>query len=174
MKENILIVSYDQVLSRQIADKLAEFFSMRVFSAIELFEFDNIPRTLDEMIAIRGIDYVKDELAGIIKFSTDYQNVVFVSDLSMHETCRQFMSKIIASYIVVILKDDIEKEVSYLENKQFGEYEKELYLYNRQELEIAENSISELADVVVGVHGRPANEIVGEIVSAIKTIYNVN
>ena len=174
MKSNILVVSYNQNLSKQVAEELATEFSMRVFSAIELFEFDNAPRSLSEMIAIRGASYVKQELAGIVKFSTDYENVVFVADLSMHETCKDFLLKIISSYVVVLLKDEPEKEEQVLLNRNYDQYEKELYFYNQEGLEIAENAIGEYADVVVNINNRNNAEIAAEIVEAIKTIYNVN
>ena len=174
MKENILVVSYDPDLSRRVADKLAESFSMRVFSAMELFEFDNVPRKLSEMIAIRGIDYVKNELAGIVKFSTDYENVVFVADLSISETCKDYFAKIISKYLVVLLKNDPQKEVEALEKKNYDALEQELYLYNLEDLEVAESALSEISDVVVNVNGKRDREISNQIVEAIKTIYNVN
>lgn len=174
MKENILIVSYDQGLSRKIADKLADIFSMRVFSAIELFEFDNAPRTLSEMIAIRGVDYVKSELAGAVKFSTDYENVVFVADISMHETCMDFMPKVISKYLVILLQSDPESEEISLANKIYDSYERELLYHNREYLEIAENSLSEIADVVVQITGKSDDEIVADTLGAIKAIYNLN
>ena len=42
-----------------MAKKVAEFFSMRLFDSIEMFEFDHAPRKIDEVVSDFGINYVK-------------------------------------------------------------------------------------------------------------------
>ena len=54
MKQNILVVSYDYRFSKSIASKLAEVFSMHLFDEIELFEFDHIPQSIDEIWDSQG------------------------------------------------------------------------------------------------------------------------
>ena len=47
MKQNLLVTSYDYDVSKRLAEKLADVFSMRTLDVISLFEFDNMPNTFD-------------------------------------------------------------------------------------------------------------------------------
>ena len=82
MKQNLLVVSYDYELSKQIAIKLADVFSMRFFDQKELFEFDHMPMSFREIYSLNGADYVKKKMKSIIGMELDFDNAVFVADIS--------------------------------------------------------------------------------------------
>ena len=67
MKQNMLVLSYDYELSKRIAEKLSDAFSMRVLDSIDLFEFDHIPFSFKEILEKNGIEYVIKKMKSIIK-----------------------------------------------------------------------------------------------------------
>ena len=87
MKQNLLVTSYDYDLSKRLAEKLADAFSMRVLDAIGLFEFDHIPRSFQEMLDLNGKDYVMKELRSILNMELDFDDTVFVTNVSFADNC---------------------------------------------------------------------------------------
>ena len=174
MKQNILVVSYDYNLSLDLANRLAEYFSMRVLSEVDLFEFDNVPRSLSEMVALRGPEYVKEQLGREVKSSTEFENIIFVADLNMADTCKLFFEQIVQSFNIVLLSKNVEVEELELSKYNFNDYEKEIFYQTKGDLMLKKQVLSEICDVKLDVDGLTELEIFLKAVSDIKNIYNLN
>lgn len=174
MKQNILVVSYDFDVSKSVAEKLADFFSMRVLNQIDLFEFDYIPRSLREMIKIRGTEFVKKELNGLIKGASDFENVVLVADFSMADAGKENLLHLNQNYNIVYLFKSIEKEHQELLKKAFSPEEKQLFYHTPDELKEKQALLHDLSDVSIDITGLTAMDIFFKTVGAIKSIYNMN
>ena len=176
MKQNLLVVSYDYELSKQVAKALAEGFSMRFFDQKELFEFDHVPRTLAEVCDEAGISYVQQELRSILKSELEFDDAVFVTDMSFVDYCQDLFYKIKLSNFVVFLQKNIDEEFAELSKKTFaGNAVKELLCPDQAKLENRKMTIRlELADIEVDVSGKNQTQIVDEIVDKIKNYYSVN
>lgn len=176
MKRNLLVSSYDYELSKQVAKKLADGFSMRFFDQKELFEFDHVPRTLGEVCNEFGIEYVQKKLRSIVKGELDFDDAVMVADLSFIEYCVDLFYKIKLSNFIVFLYKDIEREVDELSFKDYRfDSEKQLFVPDKDKLEQRESAMKlELADIVVDITSKTIDEIVDEIVDKIKNYYSVN
>lgn len=176
MKQNILVVSYDYDYSKQIASKLAGLFSMHLFDELELFEFDHMPRSYEEIFETLGKEYIYKKLRSIVKSEVEFDDAVFVADISFADYSEDLFYKLKLSNFVVLLTKPIELEMEELKNKVYKtKAEKELFSTNRKTLEIREDKIiKNLADIIVDADNLTDEQIIEEIVDKIKSYYNVN
>lgn len=176
MKQNIMIISYDYNLSKVVAKELAGVFSMRFFDQMELFSFDNMPRTLDEILETMKIDYIYKKLKNIIKGELDYTDAVFVADISLADNCYELFHQIKLNNFVIMLKKDIDAEIVDLSlNDYDSKAEKIFFSTTKNQLEKRENYIAEnLADIIIDTSGQSKNTITQNIVDKIKNYYSVN
>ena len=107
MKQNMLVTSYDYDVSKRLAEKLADVFSMRTLDMISLFEFDHMPNTFSEIYKINGKDYIEKEFRSILKMELDFDNVVFVANLGFADKLEDLFYKIKLSNFVILLKKDM-------------------------------------------------------------------
>ena len=156
MKQNILVVSYDYKFSRMIASELASLFSMHLFDEIELFEFDHIPRTLDEVLESQGKEYVLKKLRSIVKSEIEFDDAVFVADISFADNCFDLFYRLKLSNFVVLLTKPIETEFEEMQQKEYrSKAEKQLFCSTQKVLEQREDIIiKNLADIIVDVRVR--------------------
>ena len=176
MKQNLLVVSFDYELSKKVAKALAEGFSMRYFDQIELFEFDHVPRNLSQVCEEFGTAYVQKELRSIVETELDFDDAVFVVDMSFVDYCHDLFYKIKLSNFVVMLKKNIESELDELSKKTYKNESVKSLIYPDDDIHMQrEMSIRiDLADVEVDVTGKNQMQIVDEIVDKIKNYYSVN
>lgn len=176
MKQNMLVTSYDYDVSKRLAEKLADVFSMRTLDMISLFEFDHMPNTFSEIYKINGKDYIEKEFRSILKMELDFDNVVFVANLGFADKLEDLFYKIKLSNFVILLKKDVESEVIELQNKQFDTKEqKDFFSANRETLLNQEHIIEkECADIVVDISNLTDEEIIKNIIDKIKNYYSVN
>lgn len=175
MKQNILIVSYDYDISKAVAKKLADIFSMRLFDQKELFEFDHMPRTFSEIYQLNGKEYISKKMKSIVKMELDFDDAIFVADMSFADNCFEMFYKIKLSNFVVLLKKDAKQEANELEKKSYiSKEDKEFFNADENTLKKREMAISfDLADATVNIENLPVDEIVSEIVDKIKKYYSV-
>lgn len=174
MKQNILIVCYDFDTSKKVADKIADFFSMRVLNEIELFEFDYVPRSLVDMINLRGINFVREELSKTVRNSLDFENTVFVADIGMAETCKKYFEKLCENYVVILLSKDPEIAGEELTRKPYSPEVKRLLCHSPAKLAEFENTLNQISDITIDLRGKTFMDIFFKIVGDIKKIYNMN
>ncbi len=174
MKQNILLVSYDYDISKKVAEKLADFFSMRVLNSIELFEFDFAPRNISQMIYERGATYVKAQLGKIVKYSSDYENVVLIADISMADTCKECFDNISKDYVSVFLYDTPEAEENFLNKKNLSPELSKLNLYSKEQLFQMHQILKSACDCSIQISGLTLMEVLFKTIGDIKKIYNMN
>lgn len=171
MKQNMLVTSYDYAVSKRLAIKLAETFSMRILDAIELFEFDHIPFKVEEILEKNGPSYVLKKMRSIIEIEIDFDDAVFVAGIDFADHCQDLFQKIKYSNFVILLKKDIDEEISEIKSKVITSYNnvenKEILL--KRETIIEENC----ADIVVNISGISDDEVVDKITAEIKKYYQV-
>lgn len=176
MKQNMLVLSYDYELSKRIAEKLSDAFSMRVLDSIDLFEFDHIPFSFKEILEKNGIEYVMKKMKSIIKMELDFDDAVFVANINMADECYDLFYKIKLSNFVMLLKKNINDEVFELKKKIYKtDAEKLFFASDMADLKTREELIeTDLADAVVEIDGLSDDEIVEKIIDKIKNYYSVN
>lgn len=175
MKQNLLITGYDYELSRQIANRLAEVFSLRVFDQLELFEFDHLPRTLSDVLEEKGREYVDKKFNSILKMELDFDDAVFVCSLSVADNIDELSYKVGLSNFVILLFKDSDEAVNDLINKKYkSSHEKDFFCCSKEQLLMREHKIlSGCADASVDIGNKTIDEICDEIIDKIKHYYSV-
>ncbi len=108
MKTSLFFVSEDYLLLKSVATNVAGFFAMRIFDSTEMFEFDNSPRTIDEVFAEYDKEYAEKEFCGTIKMGLDFDEVAIVFDARFLQKIKSLYKKISAQCLVVYLKTDVK------------------------------------------------------------------
>ncbi len=165
MKQNLLVVSYDYDLTRQISAKLADEFSMRIFDQRELFEFDHIPRTFSDVVKLNGKEYVQRKYRSILKMELDFDNALFVADSSFAENCFDLFYKIKLSNFVVFLFKDIKQEMKEISEKKYkNKFCEEFYKCDEVTLAKREYLIkNDCADICIDVSNLSEDEIAAKV-----------
>lgn len=176
MKQNLLIISYDYDLSKRLANRLAESFSMRVFDQIELFEFDHLPRKLSDIISSQGMEYVLKKMRSLLKMELDFDDAVFVCNLATADSSEDLFFKVNLSNFVVFLHKEPNIELRELLKKHYSSRnEREFFVPNRAKLIEREKKVAEFcADVNLNITNLSDDEIEEKIVEKIKEYYSVD
>ncbi len=173
MKENLFLVSYDYDLTKRLARRIAEVFSLRVFDQKELFDFDNMPRTLGDIYDQQGKEYVLKNFRSILKMELDFKNAAFVADISFADNCYDLFYKIKLFNFVVFLHKDAETEFFELKSKKFSnKSEAEFFKMDKSILVERENLIEkDCADISVDITGLSDDEIVKKVLEQMNKFY---
>ena len=176
MKQNMMIISYDYDISKRVAEKIADVFSMRILDMISMFEFDHMPNTFNDVLKINGKSYVEKEFRSILKMELDFDNVVFVANMGFADKHEDLFYKVKLSNFVILLKKNIEDEITEIENKQFETIEqREFFFVDKQTLLDQETLLEKgLVDIVIDIENLTDDDIVNKIIDKIKLYYSVN
>lgn len=85
MIQNIAIVGLNREKAYEVAKLLATELDMHFFDSLELFEFDNIPRTFSQMLKDYGESYYRKKEKGMIGYVSDFTNCVINLESGMAE-----------------------------------------------------------------------------------------
>lgn len=176
MKQNLLVISYDYDLSKRLAVRLADVFSMRVFDQLELFEFDHTPRTLGDVVSEKGKEYVNKKLRSLLKMELEFDDAVFVCNLSVADNSEDLFFKVKLSNFVVFLYKNANIEMEEIVKKTYrSDSEREFFVCTKEELLMREHKVvSECADASIDITGLNDDEILENIIEKIKNYYSVN
>ena len=155
MKNNIFFVAEDYNISKFAAKQVAQFFSMRIFDSIEMFEFDHAPRSLDEVIKQFGRDYVKKEMCSIAKMQLDFDEAVFVADMQFLDAYSLIFNKIKQHNLVVYLSDNTKSEK------------------NKESIIQRLNFLADCCDLAINVSCLPKDKIFDKVILEIKNFYGL-
>lgn len=172
MRKNILVVCYNYALSRRIASVIAERLDMRSFDMYEMFKFNNVPNTLEDVLSINGKDFVDKKMRGVLKTELDFLGVVFVADMKVLVENQDLFFQIKESNIVLQLKNDFKTEFAQRENINFmTDAEKEYFSFALDELLEAEKILeTKLADAVVDINELSYGEIIDKVITSIEKL----
>lgn len=176
MKRNLMVLSYDYDLSKRLAESLAETFSMRFFDQIEMFNFHNVPRDVSTMYRECGEEYTMKKLRSVVKMELDFDDAVFVADISLVDNCSDLFLKLKHSNFIIFLYKDTADEINELNSKEYSSPE-EKALFSSDENVLTQRKLvvsSELADVRVNINGLLEDEILNEVIDGIKNYYAVD
>ena len=76
MVSNIAIIGLNRKMSRKVSELLSEELQMHFLDTIELFEFDNIPRTLSDIIRENGLRYFREKEKSLTGYASGFENTV--------------------------------------------------------------------------------------------------
>ena len=172
MVQNIAIVGMNRAKAYEVAKLLAEELDMHFFDCLELFEFDNIPRSFPEMLKTYGEKYYRKKEKGMLKYVAGFNECVIHLESGMCEKEENFKTIKSNCLLVYIHKPTckITKELSKIKYKT--KEEKKFFGISDEKIHDRIKAYKHNADVIVPIQGS-ALKIVSEILRKIKGYYNV-
>ena len=171
MVQNIAIVGLNRAKSYEVAKMLADELDMFFFDALELFEFDNMPRTFSQMLKEFGVDFYRRKEKGIIGYASEFNNCVINLEGGMAENEANFKN-IKETSIVVYLAEAVNIVFEDLKNQSFeNEEEKQFFLVEEEILKNRANKLTNNADIIVNASEGSSLKITSEVVRMLKNYY---
>lgn len=172
MVQNIAIVGLNRAKSYEVAKMLADELDMFFFDALELFEFDNMPRTFAQMLKEYGESYYRRKEKGIIGYASEFNNCVINLEGGMAEIESNFES-IKQTSLVVYLAEAVNIVEEDLKNQKFEtEEEKGFFIVSEEVLKNRAEKLEKNAEIIVNASEGSCLKITSEVVRMIKNYYS--
>ena len=171
MVQNIAIVGLNRKKTYEVAKTLASELDMFFFDALELFEFDNIPRTFPIMLKEFGEDYYRRKEKGIIGYASEFSNCVINLESGFSEKEESFnvlKENCLLVYLAEatnIVKEELEKQTFETEEEQ------KFFLVNEDVLKQRALRLETNADIIVNASEVSSLKIVSDTIRMIKNYY---
>ena len=171
MVQNIAIIGLDRNMAYDVSKTLAGELDMFFFDALELFEFDNIPKTFSSMLKEYGVEYYRGKEKSIIGYSSEFNNCVINLEGGMAENENNFKKlkeTCLIVYLAVapnIVKEKIEKVIYKTPE------EEEFFNVDYETLKRRAEALEKNSDVIVNASEGSQLKIVSEIIRAMKNYY---
>lgn len=166
MKHNLMLVSNDYELSKQIADEIADYFEVRVLDELELLAFDFAPTSIDELYENFGKDFILKKLSKIALSQCEFENVLFLSHFETLNHLDLLAQKVKENDLIIVLYSDTKS----LESKSISSNIFSL----KFEDDFLENIKQKFSDIFINLGEIPKSQIVNQIIEKIKDFYNLN
>lgn len=154
MKNNLFFVANDYNNAKFVASSVAEFFDMRLFDSVEMFEFDHTPRKIEDVLNDFGYEYVNKKMKSIVKMQLDFDDSVFVGDLTFLEGWRCLFDDIKSKNLVIFLNDKTKSNITTQAKQKKIEF------------------LGSCCDLAIEISGLKLKDAVEKIVTEIKSFFN--
>lgn len=172
MINNIVIVGINRKVSRQVGEILTEQLGMHLLDTIELFEFDNIPRTFEDILKEQGVSYYRKKEQGIIGYASEFENtVIHIESGAVNKKANLHRLKEFA--LVVYLHIPAGKIKDYLNNQEY--VSKELKKFFNISLDSVSARIEKLkkqCNIKINAYGKSPLRLSSEIIRAMNEYFN--
>ena len=171
MVQNVAIVGLDRAKAYEVAKMLANELDMFFFDALELFEFDNMPRTLPLIIKEYGIDFYRKKEQGIISYASGFSNCVinlesgFSSIENNFETIKENCLLVYLAEAPNIVKERVDKQAFETDEERL------FFIVDEDVLKRRAEAIQNNADVIVNASNGSSLKIVSETIRMIRNYY---
>ncbi|MBQ7466560.1 MAG: hypothetical protein IJS74_00650 [Clostridia bacterium] len=174
MVQNIAIIGLDRDVAYEVSKMVANQLEMHFLDTIDLFEFDNKPRTLSEMLSQFGIRYFRQKEKGTIKYVTGFTNSV----INIESGAAEFggnLKELKTNCLVIYLRQDIRDFLQTMNKKEFkDEILKAFYYASPNAIQRRDNHLLTDADIVIDIYDQSVLKIASEVLRKIKSFYGVN
>ncbi len=170
MVENVAIVALDRKFAYDVSKQLAKVLDMNFLDCLELFEFDNIPRSLATMLKDYGEKYYRKEEKGTIKYASGFCNTVINLESGM--ACKENFNVVKQNCLLVYLhiaKGELKKRFSKL--KFFTEEEEKFFVLTDAKIERRIKALKENANIVINVGHDSALKVCSDVVREMRLYF---
>ena len=174
MVQNIAIIGLDRDIAYEVSKMVASELEMHFLDTIDLFEFDNKPRTLSDMLSEFGIRYFRQKEKGTIKYVTGFTNSVINIESGAAEFRGNF-KELKTNCLVIYLRQDVREFLQAMNKKQFkDEILKEFYYASPSAIQRRDNNLLTDAHIVIDIYDQSSFKISSEVIRKIKSHYGVD
>ena len=173
MVQNIAIISLDRGVSYEVAKLVANELEMHFIDTIDLFEFDNKPRTLSDMLKQFGIRYFRQKEKGTLKYVSGFSNSVINLESGMAGFKGNF-DTVKENCLLIYLKHDKNNLLKKFKDKSYDTGTlKRFYCISESVLIKRDMKLTNNADIVIKVNNQSPLKIASEVIRNIKSFYGV-
>lgn len=176
MVQNIAIVSFKSGQAYNVAKVLAGQLDMSFLDTVELFEFDNAPRTQSDMVREFGISIYKKKIRSTVKYASFFENTVINVDISaLYST--NILDIVKRNCLIIYLNNGTKRVYNFLKKQQYKTKElKKLYKLSLEQVEKRNRQIREKADITINVSSAHDHDlkIASDVIRHIKEFYGVH
>ena len=171
MVSNIVILGVNRSHSRQVAEMLSERLQMYFVDTIDLFEFDNIPRSFSIILKEQGERYFREKEKSLNKYVSGFENTVIHAEsgsVLKSKNIQAFKKKCLVIYLhspLMVVKKGLEKKAyESTELKRF-------FNISQSRLKRRIELLKKAADIVVPSAGKSPLRVTSEVLRAIDKYY---
>ena len=171
MVQNIAIVGLDRALSYEVGKLLAVELEMHFFDCIELFAFDNAPRTFSVMLAEFGEKHYRTKEKGMLRYVSGFNETVInlESGMASRENFKTIKSNSLLIYLH-IPAGQVKKKLNKLKN--LSKEERKFFNISPEKIEKRIAAYKKNADIIVPAVRGSALKISSDVLRQIKAYYN--
>lgn len=167
MISNIVILGLNRVATRQVSEMLSEQLQMHIVDTLELFEFDNIPRTLSDILREQGEVYFRKKEKGLNAYVSEFNNTVIHA-----ESGSVLNSKNIKTFkencLVIYVHYSTSKIQANLKSQNYKTKElKKFFNISLKRIQRRIDLLKKNADITINAAGKSTLKITSDILRAI-------
>ena len=171
MVSNIVVLSLNRQVSKLVAEMLSEQLEMHMVDTIDLFEFDNIPRSFSDVLALNGERYFREKEKGQCKYVSGFENTIIHAESGIvlkSENIKTFKKNCLAIYLHYPLSaiKAILKKQTY-ETKEL----KKFFNINESRILRRIELLRKSSNIIVSGTGKSALRLTSEALRAIDKYY---
>ena len=171
MITNIVIASIDRKESREVAEIVAEQLGMHVLDTIELFEFDNIPRSLGQILEEQGEQYFRKKEKSLSGYVSEFENTV----ISVESGCvlePTNIEKLKTSAIIVYLNKSQKAIKEILKTQNYAnKYLAKFYNISLDKIRNRVNLWKNSSDIVINTNNKSSLKVGAEVIRAMEEYF---
>lgn len=171
MVSNIVVLGINRDMTRQVAEILSEQLEMHFLDTIELFEFDNIPRSFSDILKTQGERYFREKEKSLTGYVSSFDNTVIHAEsgsVIKSKNIKKFKEHCLIIYIhypaSMIKKILGEKKYDTVELKKF-------FNISIDRVQRRIGLLKKQSDIVVTGSGKSSLKITSEILRSIDNYY---
>lgn len=175
MVQNIAIISFNKKQAHEVAKMLSEQMEMSFLDTLELFEFDNAPRTQSSMIQEFGMKLYKKKICSAVKYASFFENTVINIEISA-VTTNKVMDMIRNNCLVIYLANSTKRLFNESKKTNYATKElKKLYCLPLEKIEKRDALIRKKSDIIMQTSASAHElKIVADIIRSIKDFYGIS
>lgn len=171
MISNIVILGINRNVSKQVAEILSEQLQMHYLDTIELFEFDNIPRTFADILAQKGERYFRKKEKGLNNYVAGFDNTVIHAE-SGSVIKKKTIDELKTNCIIVYLHFPLSNVRNYLKNQKYKTPElKRFFCINEKRLKRRIDLLKQRCNIKINAQGKSPLRLTSEILRSFEEYF---
>ena len=153
MISNIVILGLNRDVSKQVSQMLAEQLQMHFVDTIELFEFDNIPRTLSDILREQGEAYFRKKEKSLNGYVGEFENTVIHAESGTVLSLKK-IKELKKNCLVIYIHYSATNIKKVLNNKQYESKElKKFFNISQKRIERRVELLKARSDIMINATG---------------------
>lgn len=172
MVSNIVIIGLNRIVSKQVAEILSEQLQMHYLDTIELFEFDNIPRTFSQILEMNGERYFRKKEKSLNKYVASFENtVIHVESGSVLK--KKNIENLKENCVVVYLHYPVSKIKQHLKKQEYKSIElKRFFCINEKRIKRRIELLKQRTNIVINANGKSVLRLASDILRAFEGYFH--